>query len=211
MVTRLLKRIYIPLRHTAWARCFCGACKATLFLLTYSLTIILTLSSSRCLSSDYFRERSFHLAFALACTLVGYIILVSVDPTQQKGVAYFACFCLSTAFSPTCLFHAWHSNDVTDERQRTATIGFLVGSANMAGIPSSLSFKNDTAPRYIPALIVNCVFLGIGIIAALSIGIWLRLDNRRRDKQQGRRLRVEDVPTQDLVGGWEDPNWRWTV
>ena len=95
-----------------------------------------------CFSSDYFRERTFHLASALCVTLIGYIILVAVDPTDHKGVAYFACFCLCMgAFIPSCIFHSWHANNVTDEGRRAATVGFLVGSANIGGIPSSLSFK----------------------------------------------------------------------
>ncbi|KNG89436.1 hypothetical protein ANOM_003142 [Aspergillus nomiae NRRL 13137] len=103
-------------------------------------------------SSDHFRERSFHLAAALIITFVGYIILVTVDADTNKGVAYFACFLLAAgAFVPSSIFHSWHTNNVTDESQRAATVGFLVGAANCAGIPSSLSFKADTAPRYMPA------------------------------------------------------------
>ena len=162
-------------------------------------------------SSDHFRERSFHLAAALIITFVGYVILATVDANTNKGVAYFACFLLAAgAFVPSSIFHSWHTNNVTDESQRAATVGFLVGAANCAGIPSSLSFKADTAPRYMPALIVNCVFLLAGACVVIGLGTWFRLDNRRRDKEQGVRLTAGDVATQNLVGGWKDPNWRWT-
>ncbi|GMF75069.1 unnamed protein product [Aspergillus oryzae] len=162
-------------------------------------------------SSDHFRERSFHLAAALIITFIGYVILATVDPNTNKGVAYFACFLLAAgAFVPSSIFHSWHTNNVTHESQRAATVGFLVGSANCAGIPSSLSFKAETAPRYMPALIVNCVFLLVGACVVIGLGTWFRLDNRRRDKEQGVRLTAGDVATQNLVGGWKDPNWRWT-
>ena len=165
-----------------------------------------------CLSSDHFRERSFHLAGALMVTMIGYIILISVDPPTNRGVAYLACFLLACgAFVPSCIFHSWHTNNVTDETQRAATVGFLVGSANCSGIPSSLSFKSDTAPKYTPALIVNIAFLGAGIVMIVAMGVYLRLDNRRRDREQGVHLNAKDVPTQELVGGWKNPNWRWTV
>ena len=62
-----------------------------------------------------------------------------------------------------------------------------------------------------PALIVNIAFLAAGIIMIICMGMYLRLDNRRRDKMQGVHLRAENVATRDLVGGWKDPNWRWTV
>ncbi|KAE8342228.1 hypothetical protein BDV24DRAFT_162781 [Aspergillus arachidicola] len=162
-------------------------------------------------SSDHFRERSFHLATALIITFIGYVILATVDPNTNKGVAYFACFLLAAgAFVPSSIFHSWHTNNVTDESQRAATVGFLVGSANCAGIPSSLSFKAETAPRYMPALIVNCVFLLVGASVVIGLGTWFRLDNRKRDKEQGVRLTAGDVATQNLVGGWKDPKWRWT-
>lgn len=165
-----------------------------------------------CFSSDYFRERSFHLASTLCLTLIGYIILISVDPTSNKHVGYFACFLLAMgAFTCSCIYHTWYSNNIIDESRRAATVGFLVGAANCAGIPSSLAFKDDTAPRYIPALIVNCAFLATGITMIVSMGTYLRLDNRRRDKLQGVHLRAQDIATKDLIDGWNDPNWRWTV
>ncbi|GAT21808.1 allantoate permease [Aspergillus luchuensis] len=165
-----------------------------------------------CKSSDHFRERSMHLAGSLMITFVGYIILIAVDASEHQGVAYFACFLLAAgAFVPSSVFHSWHTNNVTDESQRAATVGFLVGAANCAGIPSSLAFKADTAPRYKPALIVNCAFLLFGVLVILGMGTYFRYDNRRRDREQGVRLTAADVSTKSLVGGWKDPNWRWTA
>lgn len=36
-------------------------------------------------SSDYFRERTFHICFALAVSLVGMIILAAIDVLHNKG------------------------------------------------------------------------------------------------------------------------------
>lgn len=156
-----------------------------------------------CRSSDHFRERSMHLASALIVTFIGYIILIAVDVEAHKGVVYFACFLLACgAFVPSSIFHSWHTNNVTNESQRAATVGFLVGSANCAGIPSSLAFKANTAPHYMPALIVNSVFLATGVVVIVCLGVWFRIDNRRRDKAQGVHLTAADVMTRNLVGGW---------
>ena len=43
-------------------------------------------------SSDYFQERGFHMVGALSTSLVGYILLMTVNVTTQMGVAYFAIF-----------------------------------------------------------------------------------------------------------------------
>jgi cyanate permease len=47
-------------------------------------------------SSDHFRERTFHLVFALSLALVGMIILATIDVLKQKDVAYFAMFLMTS-------------------------------------------------------------------------------------------------------------------
>lgn len=52
-------------------------------------------------SSDHFRERTFHLTFALVLPLIGMIILAAINVLEQKGVAYFAMFLMAAgAASP---------------------------------------------------------------------------------------------------------------
>jgi hypothetical protein len=164
-----------------------------------------------CRSSDHFRERSFHMAFALTLTLIGLIILATVDTTTHKSIAYFACFMLTSgAFTPSCIFHSWHNNNEATENGRAAITGFLVGAANSGGIFSSLSFNAKTAPKYIPAIALGAGFQGLGICIILAMGWWFRWDNRRRDRVQGRILRPRDVATSLLTRGHNDANWRWT-
>ncbi len=45
-----------------------------------------------CLSSDHFRERGYHITAGLGLSLIGYIVLASIDATEHKGVAYMAIF-----------------------------------------------------------------------------------------------------------------------
>ncbi len=70
-------------------------------------------------SSDYFLERSIHICIPLATTLVGFIVLGSIDVVEHKGVsfikwickgtvdvvqvAYFACFLLTMGVRPLYL------------------------------------------------------------------------------------------------------------
>lgn len=136
-----------------------------------------------CRSSDYFRERSFHMAFAMALTLIGFIILATVNTITNKKLVYFACFMLTSgAFTPSCLFHSWHNNNTPSENGRAAITCFLVGAANSGGIVSALAFDSRTAPKYIPALGLGAGFQALGIVIILAFGAWFRYDNRRRDK-----------------------------
>lgn len=60
------------------------------------------------------------------------------------------------------------------------------------------------------ALIVTATFQAVGMLIAFSFGMYLRYDNKRRNKLQGVRHFAKDVVSSSLVGGTIDPNWRWT-
>jgi hypothetical protein len=98
-------------------------------------------------SSDYFRERTFHIVFALMLSLVGMIILATIDVLSNKGVAYFACFLMAAgSYIPSVLVHSWHNNNNLEENSRAANTGFLVGLGNLAGILSAATFRVEDAP-----------------------------------------------------------------
>lgn len=89
-------------------------------------------------SSDYFRERTFHLVFAMSLTMVGLIILASIDVLENKAVAYFAMFLMAGgAYIPSCIVHTWHNSNSLGENQRAAVTGVFVGLGNLSGIVSS--------------------------------------------------------------------------
>lgn len=100
-------------------------------------------------SSDYFRERTFHIVFSLTLSLVGMVVLSTIDVLTNKGVAYFACFLMAAgAYIPSCLVHAWHNNNNVHENSRAANTGFFVGLGNLAGIMSAATFRTEYAPQY---------------------------------------------------------------
>jgi hypothetical protein len=46
---------------------------------------------------------------ALSISLIGMIILASIDALENKGVAYFACFLMASgAYIPSVLVHSWY-------------------------------------------------------------------------------------------------------
>lgn len=55
-------------------------------------------------SSDYFKERTYHIIFSLCLSMTGMIILAAIDALEHVGVAYFACFLMAGgAYIPSCL------------------------------------------------------------------------------------------------------------
>lgn len=162
-------------------------------------------------SSDMFKERTFHLVFAMSITLTGIIILAAVDVLKHKAIGYFAMFLMASgAYIPSCLVHAWHNNNSLGENQRAAVTGVFVGLGNLSGIVSSATFRTDYAPKYLPTLIATGCSLAICIISVLILGLWMKADNKRRNREQGVSYGTGDVSTEGVTGE-DDPRWRWST
>ncbi|KAF8807368.1 MFS general substrate transporter [Phlegmacium glaucopus] len=161
-------------------------------------------------SSDYFRERSFHICIALATALTGFIILGSIDVLKHRHVAYFACFLLTSgAFAPSVLVSAWYSNNTPSESRRAVVAAVMVAIANSSGLISTNVFRAQDEPKYIPALATSAAFGGLCLLLVASTGIYMRIENRRRNKDQGVNITAADVNTEALGDGPRSPSFRY--
>jgi len=161
-------------------------------------------------SSDYFRERSFHICIALATSLTGFIILGSIDVLKHRHVAYFACFLLTSgAFAPSVLVSAWYSNNTPSESRRAVVAAVMVAIANSSGLISTNVFRAQDEPKYIPALATSAAFGGLCLLLVASTGIYMRIENRRRNKDQGVNITAADVDTEGLGDGPRSPSFRY--
>ncbi|KZT30544.1 MFS general substrate transporter [Neolentinus lepideus HHB14362 ss-1] len=150
-------------------------------------------------SSDYWRERSIHICVPLAITLVGFIILGTIDVLAHRNTAYFACFLLCMgASAPSVLTSSWYSNNTTNESGRAVVAAVMVGIANASGLISTNVFRAQDAPKYLPALITSACFGAVCILLVASLGTYMRLENRRRDRVQGVTLTSAQVDTEAL-------------
>ncbi|KAI1880537.1 hypothetical protein JX265_000777 [Neoarthrinium moseri] len=161
-------------------------------------------------SSDRFRERTYHIVFSLVLSMVGLIILAAIDTVNTRGLAYFACFLVAAgAYIPSCLVHSWHNNNNLNENSRAANTGLLVGLGNLGGILSAATFRTEYAPKYAPCLIATACCNAVCICFTLWLGVWMKQDNKRKDQEQGRVLKAENVDTSRLEGGDAAHDWRW--
>ncbi|CDK25401.1 unnamed protein product [Kuraishia capsulata CBS 1993] len=160
-------------------------------------------------SSDRARERSYHICFALTLSIIGLIILASVDSFKHKGVSYFACFLLcSGAYIPSALVHSWHNNNNLNESSKAFDTGVFVGLGNLSPIIVTATFRTTYAPKYNPTIIATCVSAGICWFLVMFLGTWQKKENKRRNEAQGMSIRADDIDTSKL-SGYDDPNWRY--
>ncbi|TYJ55971.1 hypothetical protein B9479_003356 [Cryptococcus floricola] len=163
-------------------------------------------------SSDYFRERSLHVVIPLLITMIGFIVLGTIDVVANKGVAYFATFLLCIGSNtPSVLLSTWYSNNSISENKRVVLTGVMVGIANASGLISANIFRAEDEPKYIPALACSAAFGGFTALVAFSFGFYMRIENRKRNNTQGlpKSYGSKDVPTEHLGRGPKDVSFRY--
>lgn len=107
------------------------------------------------------------------------------------------------------LLDTWYNNNIASEGRRVVLTSIAVPAANLMGVVSSNIFLNRDAPKYLPALITTATFGGMGIILTLALGLWMVMDNRRRDRVQGIHVKAKDIPTENLQMGPASIDFRW--
>ncbi|KAK6374013.1 hypothetical protein LTS17_007983 [Exophiala oligosperma] len=161
-------------------------------------------------ASDLTRLRFPFVALGFAFTFIGFIIYATVNVTSQLNVAYFACFMMTWGTSaPSVILDVWYNNNIADENKRMMLTSIGVPVANLMGVVSSNIFQNKDAPKYFPALITTAVFGACGCFLTLLLGAWMVIDNKRRDKRDGRTVKAIDIPSELLAEGPESAHYRW--
>lgn len=67
----------------------------------------------------------------------------------------------------------------------------------------------EYAPAYTPTLIATSCCNVVCIVFTLGLGLWMKRDNKRRNREQGVVIRAEDVDTDSLADGERSVQWRW--
>lgn len=85
--------------------------------------------------------------------------------------------------------------------------------ANSSGLLASNIFIMNEAPRYMTALKTNCSCAGICMLLTGSYSLWMRYENRRRDRQT-RVVEANGEASTDMTSlpntaaGFADPKFR---
>lgn len=161
-------------------------------------------------ASDLTRLRFPFIAFGFLFTFIGFIIYATIDINTQLHVAYFACFMMTWGTSaPSVILDVWYNNNIADENRRVMLTSVGVPVANLMGVVSSNIFQNQDAPKYFPALITTAAFGGCGFVLTLLLGLWMIVDNKRRDRKQGVTSKAKDISTEQLRDGPAAEEYRW--
>ena len=161
-------------------------------------------------ASDLTKIRFPFIALGFIFTFIGMIGYASVNVTSQLHVAYFFSFMMTWGTSaPSVILDVWYNNNIAHEGQRLVLTSVGVPIANLMGVVSSNIFRTQDAPKYTPALAVTAAFGACGALLTLVLGAWMVVDNRRRDRREGVKLRARDIPTERMREGPAGELYRW--
>ena len=68
---------------------------------------------------------------------------------------------------------------------RALSVGVYNSVGNCAGLLSSNIYLSREAPRYLTSLRVNLAMAALGSFVSFAYGLWMRWENRRRDRRTG--------------------------
>ncbi|KAJ5961145.1 Major facilitator superfamily domain general substrate transporter [Penicillium vulpinum] len=204
-----LKKFLMPaLDLKIWGFAMIFFCITTVtYAIAYFLPIILRLGmgygvgESQCLSAppyafagivmystawvaDKYRMRAQIVIFNALLTIIGLPMMgfAKNDAARYVGVFFTVAGC--NANIPACM--AYQANNVRGQWTRALSSATLVGFGGLGGIVSTLVFREQDAPQYIPGIYaaIACNILIIFIVIALSL--WFRICNKQAD--QGKRV-----------------------
>ncbi|RDA95524.1 hypothetical protein CP533_5412 [Ophiocordyceps camponoti-saundersi (nom. inval.)] len=162
-------------------------------------------------ASDASRLRFPFIVLSFILTLTGFVVYAAIDDVESSlRLAYAATFIMCWgASTPSVLLSTWYNNNIADEGRRLALTSVGVPLANLMGLVASHIFNERDAPKYMPALVTVACFGASGALITVGLGIYMVMDNRRRNTRAGVRLRARDVPTQRLREGPGVEEFRW--
>ncbi|KAK6075179.1 vitamin H transporter protein [Seiridium cupressi] len=144
-----------------------------------------------CVLSDKFFKRALFIILSTVVSMLGFILLGTLDLTRLTGVGYFCTFLITFGtFTSAVLVPAWASSNIASRSARATTLGLVSGLQNLGGIISSVVFRSEDAPVYRPALVTSGVFQGCVVLLATTGWLWYWHLNKKQNKSGNKQRYV---------------------
>lgn len=119
----------------------------------------------------------------IAIGIVGYIILLAVNPSQHPGVSYFAIYLAAAGIYP-CIPNsvALCGSHIEGAYKRGVVIGLFVSYGNIHGAASSQVYLAKEKPTYHTGHGVILAYLAVGWLCTLSYYLTVKAKNRSRER-----------------------------
>lgn len=133
--------------------------------------------------SDRYQQRASIACGTTVVSLIAWILLGTLDLVHHAKVGYFLTYLITFAtFTPSNLIPVWLSSNVPTTTGRAVALGLTYMAMNLAGIVSSVSFRDEDAPVYRPALITVGITQGVFVVICLAMRQYYVALNRKLDR-----------------------------
>jgi hypothetical protein len=163
--------------------------RANLYTIGPNLTGALVMCVT-CWVSDRLQQRALVAVTVVIVSIVGWILLATLDLVHHVKVGYFLTYLLTFGtFTPMLLIPAWVGANAQSESARAVALGFVSMFTNLGGIVSSGVYRSQDAPTYRPALITVSVCQAVFVVICLGMrGVYGRMN---RELARGGRVVVD--------------------
>ena len=102
-------------------------------------------------------------------------------------------------FSNISIMLSWVSNNCGSQSMRAVQLGILNALGQTFSILAAFSFPAEEGPRWYRGFGLNIAFNVLAAVLALGLSLWLKRENKRRDRVEGEYLNKEDTDDVDVV------------
>ncbi|KAF8172951.1 major facilitator superfamily domain-containing protein [Mycena galopus ATCC 62051] len=140
--------------------------------------------------SDRYQTRGIPAVSIFAIAIVGWGILLGVSPIHPSQMMlharYFGCICVVTAgYSNIPIIMSWQSANTGSQSQRAVSLGMLNAIGQCLSVLAAFLFPTPEGPKFIKGCATNLAFSILGLLLTACMTIYYRVENRRRDAQEG--------------------------
>ncbi|KAK7056734.1 hypothetical protein VNI00_002451 [Paramarasmius palmivorus] len=152
-------------------------------------------------STDRFGRRYWHMVFGCCMTLIGLIVLMSVE---DLSVRYGMFFIVMFMFVPIAVEWSWLAGNVAGSNKRAAATGIIFSSGNIGGAVAGQIYRSEWAPLFVNGHAVNVGCYAIALISVTVLWWSFKRDNRLREDATGKEGNLEKGMLGERLGDLGD-------
>ncbi|KAK1540344.1 major facilitator superfamily transporter [Colletotrichum paranaense] len=157
------------------------------------------------LSSDYRKERGYHILGGIVIAVVGLVATVTVESNGGKYAAL--CVLLLGSYVAAPLTVAWLSGNTPEPGKRSLILG-LNGFGNLSGVIGAQLYRDRYKPGYKIPFYVTLGFVAVSLLGYLSYRLTLAAVNRR--KLEIMRQKTADEIERERLDNTRYADKKWT-
>lgn len=152
------------------------------------------------------KRQIFFIPVALL-TMMGYIMFLASTDTKVRYAATF--FTAIACFAAGPLTNAQASAQVISDSARSMSLATNMMLGNVGGLIATWSYLTWDGPNYPIGNGLNLAASTMLLIVATGTLLWMKADNKRRDKLDVAK-ELEGLTQEEIESlEWKHPGWRW--